>query len=60
MKGARLEFSLQQGQPFGGGRFLDTMEKMTGLRREARPRGRPRKTEVLGVPPSGSQLGLDV
>jgi putative transposase len=38
-----IRLALHQGQPLGTGRFLDTIERMTGQRREAKPRGRPRK-----------------
>ncbi|MDD2742555.1 MAG: transposase [Rhodocyclaceae bacterium] len=38
-----IRLALTQGQPLGKGRFLDTIENMTGQRREVRPRGRPRK-----------------
>jgi len=40
---ADIRLALAQGQPLGGGRFLDTIERMTGQRRETKPRGRPRK-----------------
>jgi putative transposase len=53
--------TLQQGQPLGNSRFLDQIERMTGERREAKPRGRPRKqksesTEGAAV----NQLGLKI
>lgn len=35
--------ALDQSQPLGDSRFLDRIEQATGQRREARPRGRPRK-----------------
>jgi putative transposase len=38
-----IRLALHQGQPLGTGRFLDAIEGMTGQRREAKPRGRPRK-----------------
>lgn len=38
-----IRLALNQGQPLGKGRFLETIEKMTGQRRGVRPRGRPRK-----------------
>ena len=40
-----IRLALNQGQPFGNARFLDTIERMTGQRREVRPRGRPRKVK---------------
>ena len=38
-----IRLASSQGQPLGKGRFLDTVERMTGQRREVRPRGRPIK-----------------
>jgi putative transposase len=38
-----LRIALNQGQPFGDGRFLKVVEEATGARREVRARGRPRK-----------------
>jgi putative transposase len=38
-----LRIALNQGQPFGDGRFLKVVEEVTGARREVRARGRPRK-----------------
>lgn len=38
-----IRMALSQGQPLGNSRFLDSIEKATGRRCEARPRGRPRK-----------------
>ena len=37
-----LRLALNQGQPVGNRRFLAEIERMTGIRREAKPRGRPR------------------
>ena len=37
-----IRMALNQGQPLGNTRFLDTIERITGLRREVKPRGRPR------------------
>ncbi|WPL20231.1 hypothetical protein [Thiorhodovibrio frisius] len=37
-----LRLAIQQSQPIGSERFLQQIEQMTGQRREARPRGRPR------------------
>jgi hypothetical protein len=42
IKGTRLELSLNQSRPLGNVRFLAKVEQMTGKRREAKPRGRPR------------------
>ena len=37
-----IRLALNQNQPLGNERFYAKIEKMTGTRREARPRGRPR------------------
>ncbi|MEK6211351.1 MAG: transposase [Pseudomonadota bacterium] len=37
-----IRLALHQSQPLGNARFYARIEKMTGVRREARPRGRPR------------------
>jgi putative transposase len=50
-----IRLALNQGQPLGDSRFLDSIEKATGQRREVRPRGRPRKLlYVHGVEKAGS------
>ncbi len=38
-----IRLALNQSQPMGDSRFHATIEKMTGIRREAKPRGRPRR-----------------
>jgi len=38
-----IRTALDQGQPLGNSRFLDSVERATGQRRAAKPRGRPRK-----------------
>ena len=38
-----IRLALDQGQPVGDSRFIDHIERVTGQRRESRPRGRPRK-----------------
>ena len=38
-----IRMALDQGQPVGDSRFLASIELATGHRREAKPRGRPRK-----------------
>lgn len=43
-----IRLALDQGQPLGDSRFVDYIEKVTGSRREVRPRGRPRKAVVDG------------
>ena len=37
-----IRLALNQSQPLGNTKFLARIEKVTGIRREARPRGRPR------------------
>ncbi len=39
---AQVRLALSQNQPLGNTCFIDTIEQMTGQRREVRPRGRPR------------------
>jgi putative transposase len=41
-----IRLAFQQSQPLGDSRFADTIERMTGQRREVRPRGRPRKVQA--------------
>lgn len=41
-----INLALNQNQPLGNNRFLARIEKVTGMRREARPRGRPRVHRV--------------
>jgi len=54
-----IRMALNQGQPLGNSRFIDSIERATGQRREPRPRGRPRKVE--GEAGTGlEQLGLDI
>ncbi len=38
-----IRLALNQNQPLGDNRFTARIEQVTGERREARPRGRPRK-----------------
>lgn len=40
-----IRLALNQNQPLGNERFYTNIEKMTGVRREARPRGRPRRAD---------------
>jgi putative transposase len=56
---ADIRLALNQGQPFGNGRFLDTIERMTGQRREVKPRGRPRKIDPTPEALDG-QFGLTI
>ncbi len=45
-----IRLALNQGQPLGNSRFLDSIERALGQRREVKPRGRPSKpvTEQAG------------
>ncbi|MBL8519268.1 MAG: transposase [Betaproteobacteria bacterium] len=45
-----IRLALNQSQPLGNGRFHSQIERKLGARREARPRGRPRKAIDEGVP----------
>ena len=56
---ADIRLALTQGQPLGKGRFLETIERMTGQRREAKPRGRPRKQSPDEAGDSGRQGLMD-
>jgi putative transposase len=40
---ADIRLAMHQTQPLGNSRFLEAIEQATGQRREAKPRGRPRK-----------------
>lgn len=54
-----IRLALNQNQPLGNARFLDEIERMTGRRREAKPRGRPRRDETSAGPlPGQGDLGL--
>jgi len=52
--------ALNQGQPLGESRFIDSIERATGQRREVRPRGRPRKPVVESATLTGGQLSMKV
>ena len=54
-----IRMALDQGQALGDSRFLADIERATGERREARPRGRPRKPEV-GPAGEREQLALKI
>ncbi|WPL15347.1 Transposase [Thiorhodovibrio winogradskyi] len=56
---AELRLAIQQSQPIGSERFLRQIEQMTGQRRDARPRGRPRlEPDGPVVLPGQMELGL--
>ena len=54
-----IRLALSQGQPLGNSQFLDYIERVTGQRCEAKPRGRPRKQRSHATSPDG-QLGLEM
>lgn len=56
---ADIRIALNQGQPLGGSRFIDSIELATGQRREVRPRGRPAKPKGE-APIVVSQLAMDL
>ena len=55
-----IRLALNQSQPLGNERFYAKIEKVTGIRREARPIGRPRRDDVDGtmVLEGQGELGL--
>ena len=55
-----IRLALNQNQPLGNSRFHAQIERKTGERREARPRGRPQLESELPVPvvPGQGKLGL--
>jgi putative transposase len=55
-----IRLALNQDQPIGNERFLARIEKMTGIRRQAKPRGRPRlqPNTIEGVAEGQGKLNL--
>ncbi len=55
-----IRLALNQNQPLGNNRFHERIEAMTGVRREARARGRPRResVEVIDVLPGQRAFDL--
>ena len=55
-----IRLALHQCQPLGNARFYAQIERMTGVRRESRPRGRPRREVDVAQPVQQGQgdLGL--
>jgi putative transposase len=53
-----IRLALQQGQPLGNSGFLARIEAITGARREAKPRGRPRKDAATACRASDDQSDL--
>jgi putative transposase len=54
-----IRMALDQGQPLRDSRFIDSIERATGQRREPKPRSRPRK---VAAEPAGedAQLPLEM
>lgn len=50
-----IRTALEQGQTLGNSRFIDSIERATGQRREVKSRGRPRKQSAE---PDGAQEQL--
>ena len=55
-----IRLALNQNQPLGNERFHQYIEQMTGQRREAKPRGRPRMApdEANAIIDGQGELGL--
>ena len=55
-----IRLALNQSQPLGNERFYARIAKVTGVRREARARGRPRREVIAGTAAAREQgeLGL--
>jgi putative transposase len=55
-----IRTAINQSRPLGNARFYARLERMTGQRREAKPRGRPRLEQPTNNSPSPGQgeLGL--
>ena len=57
---AEIWLALNQSQPLGNERYYAKIERMTGVRGEAKPRGRPRREPGAeeGTPDGQGALGL--
>ena len=55
-----IRLALNQSQPLGNARFYAKIEQMTGQRREARPRGRPRVEPERDGTASPGQMRLNL
>jgi putative transposase len=55
-----IRLALNQNQPLGNNRFHAKIEAMTGMRREARARGRPRKESMEVVEVLPGQRAFDL
>ena len=54
-----IRLALNQNQPLGNGRFYSMIARMTGERRQARPRGRPRAAKAAGLEGDRGSLGFE-
>ena len=50
-----IRLALNQNQPLGSKRFLAHIEQITGIRSEAKPRGRPARDKEIGEEKNGLQ-----
>ena len=55
-----IRLALNQNQPLGNSRFYARIERATGMRREARARGRPRLEDEPEMPPLSGQGTLEL
>jgi putative transposase len=55
-----IRLALNQNQPLGNSRFYARIERATGIRREARARGRPRLEDKSAMPPPPGQGTLEL
>lgn len=55
-----IRLALNQSQPLGNGRFYAKIEQMTGVRREPKPRGRPRLEPPSARHTAGAQAALEL
>ena len=55
-----IRLALNQSQPLGNERFYARIERLTGQRREARLRGRPRREESVNTAPLPGQGQLEL
>ena len=55
-----LRMAINQSQPLGNERFYAKIERMTGQRREGKPRGRPRQERATKEAPLRGQGDLEL
>ena len=53
-----IRLALNQNQPLGNSRFYSKIARMTGERRQARPRGRPKAAKAAGPENGQEELGF--